>query len=199
MFHNIPKPILEQMAALEAQDAADRIDGTPIHKRLRQIPPETGQLLALLAASAPSGLCMELGTSAGYSGLWLALAMAQRGGKLVTFELLPEKAEMARKTFKKAKVENLIEMVHGDARGHIAMYDEIAFCFMDTEKEMYIDLYEAVTPRLLPGGLLLADNLLSHADSLAEFLAHVRADTRMDSVIVPIGTGVLLCRKRAAS
>ncbi len=197
MFHNIPKPILEQMAALEEQDAKDRIDGTPMHKRLRQIPPETGQLLALLAASAPSGLCIELGTSAGYSGLWLSLAMTLRGGKLVTFELLPEKAELARKTFKKAKVENLIELVHGDARGHIAMYDEIAFCFMDTEKEMYIDLYDAVVPRLLPGGLLLADNLLSHADSLAGFLTHVQTDARMDSVVVPIGSGVLLGRKRA--
>ncbi|MBI3158654.1 MAG: class I SAM-dependent methyltransferase [Chloroflexi bacterium] len=198
MFHNIPKPILEQMAALEAQDAQDRIDGTPAHKRLRQIPPHTGQFLALLAASAPPGLCIELGASAGYSGLWLSLAMALRGGKLVTFELLPEKVEMARKTFKKAKVEHLIELVHGDARGHVNLYDEIAFCFMDTEKEMYSELYDLVTPRLLPGGLLLADNLISHAEALAGFLAHVQADMRVDSVVVPIGSGVLLCRKRAS-
>ncbi|TAK12246.1 MAG: O-methyltransferase [Anaerolineae bacterium] len=199
MFHETPKPILEQMAALEEQDAKDRIDGTPMHKRLRQIPAETGQLLALLAASAPSGLCIELGTSAGYSGLWLSLAMAQRGGKLVTFELLPEKAEMARKTFKKAKVEELIELVNGDARGHVSQYDEIAFCFMDTEKEMYPDLYDLVVPRLLPGGLLLADNLTSHAEALAEFREKVRADSRVDSVLIPIGSGVLLCRKRRSN
>lgn len=196
MFHEIPKPILEQMAALQEQDAKDRSDGTPVHKRLRQIPAETGQLLALLAASAPSGLCIELGTSAGYSGLWLSLAMAQRGGKLVTFELLPEKAEMARKTFKKAKVESLIELVNGDARGHVSLYDDIAFCFMDTEKEMYPDLYDLVVPRLLPGGLLLADNLTSHAEALADFREKVRADSRLDSVLIPIGSGVLLCRKR---
>ncbi len=68
MFHNIPKPIRDRMEFLEETDTRDRQDGTPRLERLRQIPPKTGRLLALMAASAPQGEFVEIGTSAGYSG-----------------------------------------------------------------------------------------------------------------------------------
>ena len=103
MFHDIPKPVLDQMKALEEIDALDRQDGTPNIKRLLQIPPETGKFLAVLAAGVPDGAWLEIGTSAGYSALWITRATKLRGTKLVTFELLPEKADLAKKTFKKAK------------------------------------------------------------------------------------------------
>ena len=90
MFHEIPEPILRKMVALESRDAADRLDGTPRLDRLRQIPPETGRFLALLAASAPDGAWIEIGTSAGYSALWLVLACRATGRILTTFEVLPQ-------------------------------------------------------------------------------------------------------------
>ena len=74
MFHDLPEAIQEQMTALEEIDAQDRQDGTPQVKRLRQIPPATGKFLAFIAASAPEGAWLEIGTSAGYSALWLSLA-----------------------------------------------------------------------------------------------------------------------------
>jgi len=74
MFHSIRKPMLERMQFLEKLDQHDRADGTPRRSRLRQIPPETGQFLALMLAEAPAGEVIEIGTSAGYSTLWLALA-----------------------------------------------------------------------------------------------------------------------------
>ena len=92
MFHDIPAPVVERMAFLEAIDAQDRLDGTPKVARLRQIPPETGRFLALLAASAPPGAVIEIGTSGGYSGLWLALACRQRGDCLTTFDSDAEKS-----------------------------------------------------------------------------------------------------------
>lgn len=69
MFHDIPPVILDQMRRLESIDTRDRLDGTPHPQRLRQIPPETGRFLALLAASAPPGQVLEVGASAGYSAL----------------------------------------------------------------------------------------------------------------------------------
>ncbi|MDD5466368.1 MAG: hypothetical protein PHS96_01040 [Anaerolineales bacterium] len=99
MFHSIPKPILSRMHHLESIDAQDRQDGTPQARRLRQIPPETGRFLALMAAAAPQGKVVEVGTSAGYSTLWLALACRQTGRKIVTYEFSPSKAELARETF----------------------------------------------------------------------------------------------------
>ena len=74
MFHTIPAQMRERMQALEARDAQDRADGTPRMQRLRQIPPVTGKFLALLCASAPKGGVLEVGTSGGYSSLWLSLA-----------------------------------------------------------------------------------------------------------------------------
>ncbi len=74
MFHDIPPSVTRRMRALEAQDARDRVDGTHQKRRLRQVPPETGRFLALMAAAAPPGMVVEIGTSAGYSSLWIALA-----------------------------------------------------------------------------------------------------------------------------
>jgi caffeoyl-CoA O-methyltransferase len=195
MFHSIPPAMLERMDRLEAIDTRDRQDGTPQLQRLRQVPPETGRFLALLAASAPSGTVLEIGTSAGYSSLWLSLACRVAGRKLTTFELLPEKAVLARETFRAAGVEDVVDLIEGDALDHLAEFAGIGFCFLDAEKEVYAACYEAVIPRLVPGGLLAADNAISHADALGPMLERALADDRIDSVVVPIGKGVLLCRK----
>jgi len=194
----MPDAVRERMEALEAQDMQDRGDGTPHHKRLRQIPAVTGKFLALMAASAPDeGAFLEVGTSAGYSALWITRALAERKDtQLITFELLPEKADLARETFKKAKVESLIELVNGDARGNVGNYAEVAFCFLDCEKEMYPEVYDLVVPNLVPGGLFLADNVTSHAEELQEFVENAERDHRVDSLVVTIGKGLLLCRKR---
>ena len=195
MFHNIPEPILKRMRELEGQDALDREDGTPQPHRLRQIPPETGKFLALLCAGAPSGGVLEVGTSAGYSSLWLLLACQERGDHLTTFEVLDEKVALAHETFKAAEVKNMIQLVHGDARQVIAGYRDVAFCFLDAEKDIYMDVYEKVVPNLISGGILAADNAINHADKLAEFLAHAENDPRVDAMVVPIGKGVFVCRK----
>jgi caffeoyl-CoA O-methyltransferase len=183
------------MQALEQIDARDRLDGTPRLQRLRQVPPETGRFLALLAASAPDGQIIEIGASAGYSTLWLALACLQQDRRLTTFELLPEKAALARQTFRLADVENIVTLVEGDARPHLARLDAIAFCFLDAEKEIYAECYEAVVPHLVKGGLLVADNAINHRETLQPMLNHALADERLDALVVPIGKGELVCRK----
>jgi len=195
MFHSIPASMLNRMQTLEEIDRRDREDGTPRLQRLRQVPAETGKFLALLAAGAPAGACLEIGTSAGYSTLWLALACQATGRSLTTFELLPEKAALARETFRLAGVEQTVTLVQGDARQLIAQVDRIGFCFLDAEKEVYADCYEAVIPRLVPGGLLVADNAINHRATLQPMLDRALADERVDALVVPIGNGELLCRK----
>ena len=195
MFHEIREAISARMRYLEEIDASDRVDGTPRMERLRQIPPETGKFIALMAASTPPGSMIEVGTSAGYSSLWLSLACDKLDRRLTTFELLPEKVKLARETFRAAGVEEVIELVEGDARQHLGRYKKIAFCFLDTEKELYEDCYRLVVERLVHGGMLLADNAASHREFLAPLLDRVSADKRLDSLVVPIGKGVLLCRR----
>lgn len=195
MFHSIREPILERMKYLEQIDAQDRLDGTSRLQRLRQVPPETGKFLALLAANAPEGAYVEIGTSAGYSTLWIGMACEMLGRRLHTFELLPEKAQLARETFRLAGMEKSINLVEGDARMLLPQFEQIAFCFLDAEKEVYAECYEAVIPRLVKGGLLVADNAINFQDILKPMLERALTDERVDALIVPIGNGELLCRK----
>ena len=195
MFHSIAPSVLARMKYLERIDEEDRRDASPRSRRLRQISPETGKFLALLAATAPEGEYLEIGTSAGYSTLWLALACQTLGRTVTTFEVLPEKAKLARETFRTAGLEGTIKLVEADARKFLSRYERIAFCFLDAEKEVYAECYEAVVPRLVRGGLLVADNAINHREALGPMLDRALADERVDALIVPIGKGELVCRK----
>lgn len=195
MFGNIPTAIIERMQYLEAIDAKDRQDGTSRLERLRQISAETGKFIAMLAASAPEGDYIEIGTSGGYSTLWLALACRALGRKITTFEVLEEKAKLAEETFRVAGVEDLVELIRGDGREHLQNYNNISFCFLDAEKEVYGDCYDLVIPNMVTGGILVADNAIDHAEILKPMFDKVLCDERVDALIVPIGNGELVCRK----
>jgi predicted O-methyltransferase YrrM len=184
------------MHELEAIDLRDRTDGTPHSKRLRQIPHEVGKFIALLAASSPAGPIIEIGTSAGYSTLWLALAARATARKVTTFEVDAGKVDLARSTFASAGVADLIDLVHGDALTHLSHYNGIGFCFLDAEKDLYHPCYELAVPRMVPGGILVADNAISHQAELRPMLDRALHDDRVDAVLVPIGTGDLVCRKK---
>ncbi len=196
MFHEIPERIRARMRELEVQDARDREDGTPRAHRLRQIPPETGRFIALMAAGTLPGDWIEIGTSAGYSTLWLSLACNETGREVTTFEVSPEKIELAQETFRSAGVEGLVHLIQGDARQHLDQYEHIAFCFLDAAKDVYLDCYEIVVPNLVKGGLLIADNAINLEDQLRTMLDRALADERVDGMIVPVGKGQLVCRKR---
>ena len=195
MLHDIPQLIQARMEYLEGIDTRDRGDGTPRMERLRQIPPLTGRFLALMAAAAPPGGMVEIGASAGYSTLWLALAARATGRHITTFEKLPEKADLARETFREAEVESLITLIEADARDHLASLTDVGFCFLDAEKEVYGDCYDLVVPNLVRGGLLIADNAINHRETLLPMLERAEADHQVDALVVPIGKGELLCRK----
>jgi len=138
---------------------------------------------------------LEIGTSAGYSTLWLSLAARETGRKIITFEILPEKVRLAKDTFQAAEVEDVIELAAGDALEHLRSYREIAFCFLDAEKEVYQKCYDAVIPNLVRGGYLIADNAINHQETLAPMLEKALRDDRVDAMVAPIGKGLLICRK----
>ena len=195
MFHNIPQSILERMDFLEATDQRDRTDGTSRIQRLRQIPPETDKFIAMLAAAAPPGEYIEVGTSAAYSTMWLALACRMMGRKITTFEILPEKAVLAQETFRLAGIEDVVNFVHGDALKYLDNFQNVAFCFLDAEKEIYGDCYEKIVSNMVSGGILVADNAINHQETLRPMLERALEDTRVDAMIVPVGKGELICRK----
>lgn len=196
MYQDMPRVIAERMAYLENVDARDRRDGTPRPQRLRQIPPETGRFIALLAAMAPEGRALEVGTSAGYSTLWLALACRQTGRRLTTFEILAEKAALARETVALTGIGDVVEVIDGDACDHLPAYDGVSFCFLDAEKDILTACYEILVPNMTVGGIIVADNAINQEAALRPLLERALADERVDAMVVPIGNGEFVCRKR---
>ena len=196
MFHDIPDALLKRMNYLENMDRQHRSENAPAHIRLRQVPRETGMFLALLASLAPKSTYLEIGTSGGYSALWLSLACRHTGTKLITFEVSKEKLGVARETFRLAGVEDIVKLIHGDARAYLGDYTDIGFCFLDAEKEIYAECYDMVVPNMMKGGILVADNVISHKDILESMVDHAMHDARVDAVVVPIGSGELVCVRR---
>jgi predicted O-methyltransferase YrrM len=196
MFELITSSMLDRMNYLEAIDRRDRSDGTERMQRLRQIPPETGKFIALIAANCPSEEFVEIGTSAGYSSMWISLAMKDRNEKLKTFEILPEKAMLARETFSITGLSDKIQLVEGDFIKNYQELNEIAFCFLDCEKHLYEKCFDIVSEKLVKGGILIADNAINHYEFLKDMIAKAENDSRFDCLTVPIGKGEFICRRK---
>lgn len=184
------------MASLEERDARDRVDGTPQARRLRAISPEVGRFLQTLVVGTRARTIVEVGTSGGYSTLWLATGAARTGGRIVTFEIDPEKVELARTTFAAAGVEDLVEQRQGDgAAGLSELERAVDLVFLDSEKNDYLRVLEPAIVALRVGGLLVADNLVSHEADLTPFREAALADPRLSGLVVPIGRGELLAAR----
>ena len=127
---------------------------------MMNVPREDGRLLRLLAEVADAKHIVEIGTSNGYSGLWLLLALRTTGGRLTTYEIDTERAAMARENFKRAGVGDIVTIVEGDAHKEVPkLKEQIDILFLDADKEGYIDYLNKLLPLLRPGGLVVAHNM----------------------------------------
>jgi caffeoyl-CoA O-methyltransferase len=196
MFSEITDHMFRRMRYLERLDAQDRLSDKSALERLRQIPPETGKFLAIMACNCPQGSFIEIGTSAGYSTMWISLAAQERNVKIRTFEILPAKLKLARETLSEAHLEQYVELIAGDALKYLPEVNDIAFCFLDAEKDVYEKCWDIIADKIVPHGILIADNAISHSDELRPLIKKVESDTRFDSLIVPIGKGELVCRRK---
>ena len=182
---------------LEDEDSRDRVDGTPRHLRLRAVTPEVGRFLHLLVKLTSARRILELGMSCGYSTIWLATAARETGGRVTTLELDPAKIERARQSLALAGVDDTVTIVEGDAHQTLeTLRAPFDFAFLDTDKSYFLDFLGPLVGLLRPGGVLVADNLLSHADELAPFREAAESHRELECVLVPIPRGELVCRKR---
>lgn len=192
----ISEPVRSVMTRLEARDAADRVDGTPFAQRLRAITPDVGQFLVTLIAATGARTIVEVGTSSGYSTLYLATGARQTGGRVLTFEVDPAKVELATETFAAAGVADIVELRHEDGVAGLGSFSGQAdLVFLDAEKAAYLGALEPAIIALRSGGLLVADNLISHEAELASFREEALADPRLVGLVVPIGKGELVAAR----
>jgi predicted O-methyltransferase YrrM len=178
-----------------AHDAlrADRLE------RWRNLEPETARLLALLVRALAPRKVLELGTSNGYSTIWLADAAHSCGGSLTSVEVDHDRSQAARENLRAAGLEGEVVLMVDDAASVLGASDEgeWGFIFLDAERDAYISYWSDLVRVLPPRGMLVVDNALSHADELTEFRALVAADGRVVEALVPTGAGALLIVREA--
>lgn len=162
------------------------------------VPQEDGRLLRLLAESTGAKHVVELGTSTGYSGLWLLLALSRTGGRLTTFEADRGRQQMARSNFERAGLLPLATLVLGDAHVEAAkLKDPIDLLFLDADKEGYLDYLRRLGPLVRIGGLILAHNMASPPPD-PRYVDAVTTDPALETVFLNMhdaGLGVTLKKR----
>ena len=185
--------VMTVLAQLEEADEAERAAGLPPSRRSRQVSPTTGRFLFGLVASHPGCRLLEIGGSRGYSAVWLGAAARVSGGSVLSLEHDPERCEAWRANIAAAGLEEWARVVPGDAFESIgrleAGFDAV---FIDAEKDDYEALFQLARARLGAGGLVVADNVLSHVDTLGAYSTARQADATLCSVTVPLDRGLEL-------
>jgi len=169
-------------------------------QRLRNVEPDTAALLALLVRATGARRVLELGTSNGYSTLWLAAAARSAGGVVVSVDTDAQRSAMAARNLQRGGLRDLVELRVEDAALTLrssadGVWDMV---FLDAERSAYLGYWQDLVRSLRPAGLLAVDNVLSHARELVQFRATVQADARVSEAMSPTGAGLLLVVREAA-
>jgi predicted O-methyltransferase YrrM len=173
----------------EAKD--DRLD------RLRNVEPETAELLGVLVRATRARRVLEVGTSNGYSTVWLGDAAQAVGGAVLSLEIDPERTSLALGNLTRAGVKGSVELRTEDAGEALRGFEAASWdlIFLDAERPHYVAYWPHLLRVLAPCGLLVVDNALSHAKELVDFCELVHGEPEVTSTIVTVGAGALLATK----
>ncbi len=166
-------------------------------RRMLNITRDTGEFLSVLVQATNAQRVLEIGTSNGYSTLWLAQAVQRIGGHVTTVELSEFKLEMAARNFDRSGLSDVITQHRGEAGGFLDRLDDACFdlLFLDSKRSDYVQWWPNIQRVLRRGGLLVVDNATSHADEMADFMALVSADPGFTTCTVPVGNGAFLATR----
>ena len=178
---------------LEREDAEERAAGVPREQRARQVARTTGQFLFALVAPQTDCEVLEIGGSRGYSTIWLAAGVRHLGGRVLSLEHDRAKCEAWRRNISDAGLDGSATLLEGDAYTTLPAIDDVFdIAFLDAEKEMYEDLFALARPKLEPGAIVVADNVLSHEETLGAYSRARQSDSTLESVTVPLDRGLEL-------
>lgn len=159
---------------------------------------QTGNFLNMLVKMTKRTRGLEIGTSNGYSGLWLGTAFKENFGKMWTIEFWEKRQVIAREHFKNCGVSEVITPLIGPATDILADWTEpLDFVFIDANKGQYIEFFNLVDKHLSKGGIITADNITSHPEKVKPFVDAIMADNRYQVEILDLPAGLLLAYKIA--
>ena len=166
-------------------------------KKMLSITPDTGEFLELMVKATRARRILEVGTSNGYSTIWLAKAFRAAGGRITTLEAASHKVAMATENFRRAGLTDLIDLRHTDAGAFLQTQAQpFDLIFLDSDRHEYVGWWPRLSVLISPGGLLIADNATSHRAEMADFMAVVRNSDGFMTSLVPIGNGEFLAYKK---
>jgi len=163
--------------------------------RWRNVEPETAALLGVLVRAKVRPRVLEIGTSNGYSTIWLADAAEATGGRVTSLDIEPRRTAVAQENLAKAGLDDThVELRTEDAAIVLQAAQDDAFdlIFLDAERAAYASYWPDLVRTLAPAGLLAVDNVISHAGEVEDFRRVVEGDERVSAALVPVGAGVLL-------
>jgi predicted O-methyltransferase YrrM len=165
---------------------ADRLE------RFRNVEPPTAELLGVLTRAMGARRIIELGTSNGYSTIWLADAAEATGGSVVSVDLDAARTELARANLEATGLSDRVELRTEDAASSLTRSGDDAweFIFLDSERPAYPAYLPDLVRTLAPGGVLAVDNVISHEHELVEFTALIEAEPSLTQTVVPVGAGL---------
>jgi predicted O-methyltransferase YrrM len=167
-------------------------------QRMLNITHETGEFLSVLVRAMRARRLLEIGTSNGYSTLWLAEAASEIGGTVTSVDISEFKLKLAAANFVRAGLSSVIKVVHGDAGFVLERLEPDSFdlLFLDSERREYPRWWPHIRRTLRPGGLLVVDNATSHPEQMAPFISLVKSDSGFTTSIVAVGNGEFLAVKQ---
>jgi caffeoyl-CoA O-methyltransferase len=181
------------LARLEEEDASERERGLPPEQRSRAVAPTTGRFLFALVAPQTDCEVLEIGGGRGYSSVWLAAGVRYLGGRVLSLEVDPSAAAAWRENVAAAGLGEWADLLEGDALETLPTIDDVFdVVFIDAKKSEYEAYFRLARERVEPGGLIVADNVLSHPGELAAYSEALRADPGLLSVTLPLDRGLEL-------
>ncbi|MDR6123115.1 putative O-methyltransferase YrrM [Bacillus sp. SLBN-46] len=167
-------------------------------KRMRNVTPETGRFLSFIATTTQARNILEIGTSNGYSTLWLAESVSENDGHVTTLEFLASKAELAKSNFEKAKMSKWIDLIVMNASEYIHKVESntVDMIFLDSDRKEYVEWWGDLSRILKKNGLIVVDNVISHSNELQDFYILVSNDENYKTIKLPIESGLLLLTKK---
>lgn len=166
-------------------------------RKMLNLEPETAQLLSILVRSSRRTRLLEIGTSNGYSTIWLAWATRSIGGHVTSIEREAHKLSLADDNLRQAGLREAVDLIHGDATQVVASLAALFDCvFFDADRKSASSQLALLVPKLTAEVFLLADNALSHPQEIAAYLAAVQALPQFEHLIIPVGKGLSLAYRQ---
>lgn len=162
-------------------------------KQYTNIAPENGEFLSILIRAIQAQNVLEVGTSNGCSTIWLAAALKETGGRLITLEFDPKRAAEAQAHLKEVKLDDIVEIRVGNALDEIPKCDAIFdLVFLDAQKDEYLHYLELTLPNIRSGGLIVADDTVTMRDEMLDYVEFVFNTPLLNSVDIPLDDGIIL-------